>query len=64
MIQAADILTSTSRDRRSISYHVCGVGLGPGGLHNWWKLHSISVAISSSSKISVGLAIVEKLIKA
>ncbi len=37
---------------------------GPGGLHNRWEPHSISVAISSSSKISVGLAIVEKLIKA
>ena len=37
---------------------------GPGILHNWWKPHSRSVAISSSRKISVGQAIVEKLIKA
>ncbi len=37
---------------------------GPGSLHNRWEPHSRSVAISSSSKISVGLATVEKLIKA
>ena len=37
---------------------------GPGGLHNWWKPHLRSVAISSSREISVGQAIVEKLIEA
>ena len=66
VIQGANICTVVSHDKSAPSPIIVFVAfsLGPGILHNWRKLHSIPVAISLSSKISVGHAIVDKLIEA